>query len=79
VDFRRKALDNLKNSGNELISMLVRDGSMVTVEYRASHGDGVTAESAWKVGTEIESSAAQRQPLTFEVGSRMALPVLYAY
>ena len=57
---------------------------MVTVEYRlacsgtAHLADGVHAGTdinAWQSGVELESSAAQRRPLTFEVGSRMALPM----
>ena len=63
----------------------VAEGAVVTVEYRlacsgtAHLADGVHAGTdinAWQSGVELESSAAQRRPLTFEVGSRMALPLL---
>jgi len=55
------------------------DGAMATVEYRIAHGSGavaIGAESAWEGGVELESSAARRKPLAFEVGSKMVLPVL---
>ena len=48
------------------------DGSMVTLEYRIA--SDVTA-NPWQTGTEIERSPAHR-PLTFEVGSRMVLPLI---
>jgi hypothetical protein len=51
------------------------DGAMASVEYRVAHGDGAAVDSAWEGGVELESSAAGR-PLTFEVGSRMVLPVI---
>jgi hypothetical protein len=56
----------------------VGDGDMATVEYRIARGghDEMVANGAWLAGAEIESSAARRQPLTFEVGSKMVLPVL---
>ena len=56
----------------------VGDGDMATVEYRIARGghDEMIAIGAWLAGEEIESSAARRQPLTFEVGSKMVLPVL---
>ena len=56
----------------------VGDGNMATVEYRIARGghDEMIANGAWLAGEEIESSAARRQPLTFEVGSKMVLPVL---
>ena len=56
----------------------VLDGAMATVEYRIARGrhDAAAVGGAWIAGAEIESSAARRQPLTFEVGSRMVLPVL---
>ena len=56
----------------------VLDGAMATVEYRIARGrhDAAAVGGAWLAGAEIESSAARRQPLTFEVGSRMVLPVL---
>lgn len=51
------------------------DGAMASVEYRVAHGDGAAVDSAWEGGVELESSAEGR-PLTFEVGSRMVLPVI---
>lgn len=56
----------------------VGDGAMATVEYRIARGghDEKAANGAWLAGAEIESSAARRQPLTFEVGGKMVLPVL---
>jgi len=52
------------------------DGSMVTLEYRiARDGDGNCTANPWQTGTEIERSLAHR-PLTFEVGSRMVLPLI---
>ena len=70
---------------NEKMEGGVGEGAVVTVEYRlacsgtAHLADGVhtgTDIDAWQCGVELESSAAQRRPLTFEVGSRMALPLL---
>lgn len=54
------------------------DGAMATVEYRVAHGGDAAGnvKSVWETGAEIESSTAQRRPLTFEVGSRMVLPLL---
>lgn len=71
-----------KSSGKALLSTMaaegVGDGAMATVEYRIARGghDEMVANGAWLAGAEIESSAARRQPLTFEVGSKMVLPVL---
>ena len=50
------------------------DGSMVTLEYRIAR-DGNCTAIPWQTGTEIERSPAHR-PLTFEVGSRMVLPLI---
>ena len=54
----------------------VGDGAMATVDYRIAHGRGVQTADAWQAGVELESSVGQQKTITFEVGSRMVLPLL---